>query len=472
MNVTLSLNDALTLSPLLILLCGSLVILLIEAFGKGSILKISLPIAILTIVSALFAAWNLPEVTGPLLTPWITFTPIARFFTILFLLTALASTLLSYSFFKQFKATYGEFLFLLLAASFGLLLIASAADFLTLFLGLETLSIPLYILCGYMKRWEISSESSIKYFLMGALGAAFLLYGIALIYGATGTTRFDALLGGYNALAGSGKTLFLSGIAFVTLGLAFKAAIVPFHVWAPDVYDGAPTPITAFMAVGTKAGAFAAFAIIFLKALPKFDPVWSECIALLAFPTLIYANIVALRQIQLRRFFAYSGISHAGFLLIPLAAGGPEAIKALSFYLVIYATATLGAFSVLSFLDNKMDGVVLKDLTGLFKRSPFLASIFALCMLTLAGIPPTAGFFAKFYIFKVAFEAGYYALVIVGLLTTILSAYYYLRFVAVMFQEPTEAKEPLIQSWPSALVGVAASGCIVLFSILPGILSN
>ena len=229
---------------------------------------------------------------NPLLTPWLRFDPLARLFTVFFLVLGIASTLLAASFFQNFKATQGEYYFLLLSAIFGLILIGRSADYLTLFLGLETLSISLYILCGYMKKWKFSNEASMKYFLMGALAAAFLLYGIALIYGAIGTTNLEAMAKAYQGLADKPeKTLFLSGIALVTLGLAFKAAIVPFHVWAPDVYDGAPTPVTAFMAVGTKVGAFAAFARVFLAAFFQLDPIWNESIAILAYPTLIYANM-------------------------------------------------------------------------------------------------------------------------------------------------------------------------------------
>jgi NADH-quinone oxidoreductase subunit N len=260
----------------------------------------------------------------------------------------------------------------------------------------------------------------------------------------------------------------MAGIALVTLGLAFKAAIVPFHVWAPDVYEGAPTPVTAFMAIGTKVGAFAALVRVFMISLPEFDARWNEAIAILAYPTLIYANIVAIRQTQLRRFFAYSGISHAGFLLIPLAAGSPDALHALAYYLIVYMIATFGAFAVLSFLDHRPQGVVLRDLYGLFAKAPVLASILAICLLTLGGIPPTAGFFAKFFIFKVAFEAGYYALALVGLLTTILSAYYYLRIVSVMLTEkPVEAVVPQ-RSFSAAFVGVMAFAGIVVLSVYPG----
>lgn len=475
MNITFDPADFAALSPLLILFAGALVLLLLEAFAESFSKKYASYITAATFLTAIFSAYYAPASSNPLLTPWVSFDSLSRVFTIFFLTVGLAISLLAIPFFQRFSVSYpspkGEFYFLLLSAVFGMILIGLCADFLTLFIGLETLSIALYILVGYMKKWSLSHEAAIKYFLTGALGAAFLLYGIALIYGATGTTRFDGLLTAYQQMSGSPQALFLSGIAMVTLGLAFKAAIVPFHVWAPDVYDGAPTPVTAFMAVGTKVGAFAAFARVFLVALPNFDIVWNEGLSFLAFLTLIYANYVAMRQTLLRRFFAYSGISHAGFLLIPLVASAPDSLSALLFYLVVYALATLGAFAVLAFLDQRSAGVSLSDLRGLFSRSPLLASILALCFLTLAGIPPAVGFFAKFYLFKVAFEAGYYALVVVALLTTILSAYYYLRFVVAMFAEaPAEQAAPA-RSWSAAAVCLVACAAIVFLSIFPASLS-
>lgn len=468
MNTVMQLTDFAALSPLLIILVSAMLLLLLESFDEELSKRYCSILTLITIVAALFAALAAPSSDNPLLTPWISFDPLARLFTVFFLLIGLGSTLLASAFFKRFDASHGEYFFLLLSALFGLILIGSSADFLTLFLGIETLSISLYVLCGYIKKWEFSSEASLKYFLMGALAAAFLLYGIALIYGATGTTRFDLLLANYQDLsAGPEKILFLSGIALVTLGLAFEAAIVPFQVWAPDVYDGAPTPVTAFMAVGTKIGAFAAFSRVFFIALPQFNVLWNQGIALLAYPTLIYANLVALRQVQLRRFFAYSGISHAGFMLIPLAAGTAEALPALLFYLVVYALATLGCFAVLAFLDERTEGVMLQDLHGLFRKSPFLATIFSVCLLTLAGIPPLAGFFAKFYIFKIAFEAGYYGLVIVGLLTTIVSAFYYTRIIALMLSKVPEDTTAPQRSWPAAILGVVSCVAIILLSVYP-----
>lgn len=464
----LSLVDWMAISPLLILLGGALILVFFEAFFEQLSRKWAVCIAGTAILAALIAAIISPGSENPLLSSWIRFDAPARFFSALFLIIGLGCTLLTASFFQRFQASHGEYYFLLLSALFGLILIGSAADFLTLFLGLETLSLALYILAGYMKGWKSSSESAIKYFITGALATAFLLYGIALIYGAVGTTRFEGLLESYRMLGvGSSQNLFLGGMALVTLGLAFKGAVVPFHMWAPDVYSGTSTPVAAFMAVATKAGAFAAFTRIFLITLPQFSPIWAQSVAFLAIISMIYANIVALRQVQLRRFFAYSGISHAGFLLIPIVVGDAAALPALQFYLIVYSIATLGAFSVLALLDCKPEGVFLQDLQGLFQRAPFSAAVLTLSLLTLAGIPPTIGFFAKFYVFKDAFQAGYYLLVIVGLLTTIFSVFYYLRIVSVMFSASKEDKIAFIYSWPAMVVATLAFAAILLFSFYP-----
>ncbi|MDP1834716.1 MAG: NADH-quinone oxidoreductase subunit N [Chlamydiales bacterium] len=468
MNTVLTAVDWAALSPLLIVLIGALLVVLLEAFASDSAEWLSSWLTAGTIIIAIYASYYAPVSTHPRLTSWLIFDTQSHIFSVLFLSIGLCTVFLSASFFQRFAASQGEYYFLLLSAIFGLILIGSSADFLTLFLGLETLSISLYVSVGYMKKWNISHEAAVKYFLIGSIAAAILLYGIALIYGALGTTRLSELLTGFRDLTNnSDRFLFLGGVALVTIGIAFKAAIVPFHVWAPDVYEGAPTPVTAFMSVGTKAGAFAAFARVFLDALPGFDSVWSDVVAFLVYPTLIYSAFLAMRQVQLRRFFAYSGISHAGFLLIPIAVGGPEALTSLIFYLIVYSAATFGCFATLAYLDFRTEGVLLKDLHGLFKRAPFIASVFTLSLLTLAGIPPTAGFFAKFYVFKVAFAEGFYALVIIALLTTILSAYYYLRIIAAMLTDVSSEESVQKHSLPATVVAVVAVCAIVFFSLFP-----
>lgn len=466
MNAYLTGIDLAALSPLLLLLGGALILLLVESFAGSK--KLPPIIAFVTIASAMVCIWAAPGSDNERLTPWLRFDSLARLFAFLFLTIGLFSVCLAQAFFEQFEPGQGEYYFLLISALFGLILIASAADFLTLFLGLETLSLSLYVMCGYMKNWSISHESALKYFLLSSIAAAFLLYGIALIYGATGTTNLARLLPSYKMMAEAPKeVLFAGGVALVTMGFLFKAAIVPFHIWAPDVYEGASTPVTAFMAVGTKMGAFAALVILFLTALRGFDPIWNQAIALFAYPTLIYANAVAIRQTQMRRFFAYSGMAQAGFMLIPLAAETPESTAALTFYLIIYSLATLGSFAILTVLDKNEEGVILKDLNGLFFRSPYLAALLAICLLTLAGIPPTAGFFAKFFVLKLAFQAGYYGLVVVGLLTSILAAFYYLRVAAVMFTEEPKEKSVLAVSWPAYLAGFLCLALIIALSIYP-----
>jgi len=467
MILTLTATDFGAISPLLILLGGALVILALESFVKEAAAALLALMAFLTISAATAASFFCLSSDNTLLSNWLRFDSMTHWLTLFFLAIGLAVTLLSATFFERFVASRGEYFFLLLCSLIGLILMAQAADFLILFLGIETLSISLYILCGYMKNWNKSHEAAFKYFLMGSVASAFLLYGIALVYGALGTTRLDALLSGYQNLNTSAdQTLFLSGIALITLSLAFKATIVPFHIWAPDVYSGAPTPITAFMAVGTKVGVFAVFMRIFLQALPNFTYLWSYAIAALAILTLLYANIVALRQFQLRRFFAYSGMSHAGFLLLPLAAGMPEAQSSMIFYLMIYGLATFGCFAILAIVDSGEEETVSTDLRGLFHRDPLSGLAFTVCLLNLAGIPPMAGFLAKFYLFKVTFEAGYQVLVIIALLSTILSAAYYLRIISTIFL-PAFGDHKLVRSRPATVLACTAVFCLVLISFYP-----
>lgn len=464
----LTLLDFAALSPLLILLAGAMGLLLVEAFAPSVSKKYASSLTLCVLFLALLAAYKAPQSNHPLLTPWLAFDSLSRFFNLLFISIGVGCVLLASAFFRRYEASQAEYYFMILSLLFGMILIGASADFLTLFIGIETFSIPLYILCCYMKNWKISHEAAIKYFLTGALAGAFLLYGIALIYGAVGSTQLNQLLPAYQMLSNRTQiALFLAGIGFITVGLGFKIALVPFHSWAPDVYEGAPNPVTAFMAIGTKAGAFAAFIRIFLEALPNFNPYWSQGAEILVIMTLVYANTIALRQIQLRRFFAYSSISHSGFLLIPIIAGSVESVPALLFYLIVYSLATFGCFAVLAYLDDRKEGVVLEDFRGLFRKAPILAAVMTLSLFTLAGLPPTAGFFAKFYIFKVAFQQEYYSLVVVGLLTTILSVYYYLRIVSLMLSECLETAKSPFYTWPAAVVGAASFTFIAYLSFYP-----
>ncbi len=464
MTPSFTIQDLWALSPYLTLLLGALLILLIETFLPKFAAKISHFLAAASFFASFLCTLSAPPLSNTILTRWIVIDPFAVLALQLFLLIGFFSTWIARAFFKRFPATQGEFYFLLSIAVLGLMLIAASADFLILFLGIETLSIPLYVLCCYQKGWNHSREAALKYFLLGSIGSALLLYGIALLYGAMGTTQFSALQPTFaNLTEGSKITLFWAGIALVTLGLSFKAALVPFHLWAPDVYDGSPTPVTAFMSVGTKAGAFIAFSRIFLFSLPSFSFIWSDALLWIACATLIYANFVALKQHQLRRFFAYSGISHSGLMVIAVASGGPEAATALYFYLCVYAIATLSAFYVLATLETSSEGLLFIDLKGLFSREPVSALLLALSFLTLAGIPPTAGFLAKLFLFKVALQAGNVFIVILALFASVLAAYYYIRGVVLLFQTASEEEGSFAVSSPVIYAGLALLTLIAVY---------
>lgn len=470
MNLFLTFDDFLALSPQLCILIGVLSLLLFESFAPHIAKKLSLALAGGTLLFAGILTMLPVHSINPLLMTWLRFDQISETFSLLAYGAGVATLCLSSTFFVRFHVNQAEYCVFLLCAIFGIQLIAHSADFLTLFLGLEILSVSTYVLCGYAKKWTSANEAALKYFLMGSFASALFLYGVALIYGAVGHTSLNSLLDAYHSiLEAPERTLFLGGISLVSAGLFFKAAIVPFHFWSPDVYAGAPTPVSGFMALGIKVAAFAALVRVFWGSLQLFDPLWNKTVQCLIYITLIYANYLALRQTQLRRFFAYSGISHAGFLLIPLVVDGPAGWDVLWIYLVVYLVATAGAFATLAVLDSNSKGACEEDLKGLFQESPLIACGLSLSLLTLAGFPPTAGFFAKFALFQLAYAKGYYDLVLLGLAASLLSAFYYFRWIAVML-EPKEEKHKRLPCVPEKTLSVACIIIIGLISLFPRIL--
>ena len=336
---------------------------------------------------------------------------------------------------------------LMLLATIGMMILAAATSFLTVFLGLEMLSLALYILSGFILRHSSSQESSMKYFLLSSFASAFLLYGIAMTYGATGNTSFigihSFLFNNFPTtrslnptIVGQLPAFLLIGMGLMIVGFAFKVSAIPFQAWTPDVYEGAPAPVTAFMSVGTKAAALIAFARVFDVVLPLVKPDWEVVVLAITILTIIGGNIMALVQSNVKRMLAYSSIANAGYLLIGVVAGGAIGLSAILFYLLCYTFMNLGAFGVVSVLERSDNtGANLSEIRGLWNRQPVLAGLLAFFMLALAGFPPMAGFAAKYYIFYAALQSGHPELMILGVLASIVGMYYYLRVIAAMFME-------------------------------------
>jgi len=401
------------------------------------------------------------------------------------LITALLGVMVAYDYLERTRLQRGEYYILLMFSAAGAMLMGAANDLVIVFIALELLSIPLYILSGFRRPQEASEESAMKYFLLGAFASGFLIYGIALIYGATGTTNLPEV---WDAVAGvvaedsAAKFLVMIGAGLVLAGLGFKVAAVPFHMWTPDVYQGAPTPVVAYMSVAAKIGGFAALVRVFGMGLSTFvlesdaPAAWQDTIWLVAVLTMLLGNVVAIVQSDLKRLLAYSTIAHAGYILIAVAAAGTAgledtAAQAVVIYLIAYAFTNAGAFAVITAMEkDDASNTSLDALRGLASRRPWLAAAMVVFMLSLTGIPLTAGFVGKWFVFKVALQADLVAAAVVGVLTSAVSAYYYLRVVWMMYFEEGEgdATTPPALAWA---IGVAAVGTLVL-GALPYLLSD
>ena len=360
----------------------------------------------------------------------------ALFFALIFLLIAALTILSSTQYVRQASIQEGEYYALILFATLGMMIMAAANDLLVFFLGLETMSVAVYVLTGMWRGSARSSEASMKYFLMGAFATGFLLYGIALIYGATGSTNLN-LIADYLLEQPAEWPIYLIGGGFLLLiGFAFKVGAVPFHFWVPDVYEGAPTPVTGFMSVAVKAAAFAAWARILTHKLSPLESDWVFPLWIVAVATMTLGNLLAINQTSVKRMLAYSSIAHAGYLLIPIVVGEEWGGMPLLFYVAAYAFMTFGAFAVLSSLaEDNNPRESYRDFAGLGFNRPLLGFAMSLFMLSLAGFPPLGGFVGKFYVFRSAVLAGYVGLAIIGVLNSVLSVVYYLRVIVAMYME-------------------------------------
>ena len=371
---------------------------------------------------------------------------LSTLFNVLFLSTTAVVVLMSRPFLEEENVEQPEYYALLLFATSGMMMLASGLDLITLFLGIEVLSISLYILAGYRRNSDASNEAAMKYFLLGAFASGILLYGIALVYGATGTTNLDRIGDAIAGTAGPGpEGLFYAGMALILVGFCFKVAAVPFHMWTPDVYQGAPTPVTAFFSAGPKAAAFAAFIRTFFIAFGPAQAEWDMVLSVIAVMTMVVGNVAAIAQTNVKRMLAYSSIAHSGYVLVGLVSGGLIGGTGAVFYLMAYVAMNLGAFAIVILLEAKSGrGEELKDYAGLGFKYPLIGILLSIFMISLSGIPPTAGFIGKLYLFGGAVQSGHVWLAVIGVLASATSVFYYLRLLVFMYmREPQESFPPI-----------------------------
>jgi NADH-quinone oxidoreductase subunit N len=489
----MSIRELITVLPEAILTLSATVVMLLAAFLRKRQEVWCAGVALVGLAAALISLfWQLPAGAASF-NEMVRVDTFSVFFHALFIVTAVLVVLSSASYLKRERLPVGEFYALLLFATAGMGLMASANDLVLGFIGLEISSLSSYVLAGFRRNAAASSESALKYFLLGSFATAFLLYGIALMYGAMGTTRLTAIQaimrGGLNpitaqnlageALAGAAvvepvaaqlgrsvpAALLALSIGLIFVGLAFKISAAPFQVWTPDVYQGAPTPVTAFLSTGAKAAAFALFLRIFFVSLDSTIYPWPALLWVSAVLSMFVGNLAALWQTNLKRLLAYSSIAHAGYMLVAFAANSAEGASAVMFYLAAYTVMNLGAFVVVAHLGNHSERYVeIGDYAGLGFRSPLLAGCLSIFLLSLIGIPLTAGFLGKFYAFRAAVQADLIGLVVLGVLNSAVASYYYLRILVAMYMSTPEREIPIepVPRPVAWVLALCAAGTIVL----------
>lgn len=441
--LTETLSGSLSLiAPEVILAGGAMLLLMLGVFlGEGSAKLVSTLSVALVAVAALWLIFATP--TGVAFNGSFVLDPFARYMKLVVLIGSGAVIVMSASFAEIEKFHRFEFPVLLILATIGMMLMVSAGDLIALYLGLELQSLALYVIAAFNRDNVRSTEAGLKYFILGALSSGMLLYGSSMVYGFTGQIEFGAIA---TALASEGRTFGLAvGLVFVIAGLAFKISAVPFHMWTPDVYEGAPTPVTAFFAGAPKVAAIALLTRFTVEGFAPLTGDWQQVVVFISIASMGLGAFAAIGQRNIKRLMAYSSIGHMGFALVGLAAANVEGVRGVLLYMAIYMTMTLGCFAVILAMRRR-DGMVedISELSGLSRTNPIMALLLTILMLSLAGLPPLAGFFAKYFVFMAAVESGLYGLAIIGVLTSVVGLYYYLRIVKVMwFDEPVEAFVPM-----------------------------
>ncbi|HUI09759.1 MAG TPA: NADH-quinone oxidoreductase subunit N [Bacteroidota bacterium] len=466
--MTLPSTDIVAIAPLLIVSAAALLVVLADALVKrAGIIPPLLALAGLLLAGGVALAGSTEA--GTAFAGMVRAGSFAAYLTVVFCAGGFLAVLLSFSHMRVEIPDRGELYALMLFSVAGMILMASAADLVVFFLGLELMSVSFYVLAGIARGRTTSNEAALKYFLLGAFATGFLLYGIALVYGATGSTglmHLPALPGGLGEPA-----LLAAGLALVMVGLMFKVAAVPFHMWVPDVYEGAPTTVSALMSTGGKAAAFSGFLIVFTPAVLLGEPALREALALVAAVSMVAGNLMAVAQSGIKRMLAYSSIAHAGYMLSGVVGANATGSGGVLFYLMSYTMMNAGAFGVVSLLERE-DGATLtfEDCAGLSRRSPLVAALAALFMFSLAGVPPLAGFFGKYYVFAGAIEGGMTWLAVTGVVMSVVSAYYYLRLVVLMyFREPAAATASPVRPLGLAALVIAAAA-LISFGVFPSTL--
>jgi len=439
MDVVIPASEFKWILPEIILTGWALLLLVIGAFGRSQLsAKVSGVICLLGAFTTLYATVCLWGNRLDVFNKLYTIDDYGTFFKVIFLIVLSLITILSIKYGEREEIGSGEYYSLLMFGVLGMMVMVSSHSFITIFIGLEVMSLSIYVLCGLMRTNAKSVEASLKYFLLGAFATAFLLYGMALIYGATGLIDVVELKAYLAANQAYDKVMFFAGLGFLIVGFGFKIASVPFHMWTPDVYQGAPTSITAYMATGVKAAAFGALVRVFYTAFLPFNADWSAVIWVIAVLTMCVGNITALVQKDVKRLLAYSSISHAGYILVAFITGDKQLSASILYYLLAYTFMNIGAFAVVMAIGkNGEERTDIDSYAGLGTRQPFLALCMSIFLLSLAGVPPLAGFMGKFYVFSDAVKAQYYWLAIIGVLNSAVAAFYYLRVMMYMyFREP------------------------------------
>jgi len=459
----MTLSSLMPVLPELVVLIGAMALLMLGAFKGDNSTPLVEAGALVVLAVALILVVAQPGATVTLFGGSIVVDGFARFFKVLILIGAAAALILSTPFWRNHKINRFEFSILVLLSVAGMMVMVSARDLIALYLGIELMSLALYVIAAIDRDNVRSTEAGLKYFVLGALSSGMLLYGSSLIYGFTGTVSFA----GIAAAAKSPSLGLIFGIVFLFAGLAFKVSAVPFHMWTPDVYEGAPTPVTAFFAAAPKVAAIALFVRVATTSFPNVALQWQQIVVFIAIASMVLGAFAAIGQKNIKRLMAYSSIGHVGFALVGLAPGTPEGVLSVLIYMAIYLAMTLGTFACV--IAMRRDGGQVEDidqLAGLARTQPVMAFVLAALMFSLAGIPPLAGFFAKFYVFLAAIQGKFYILAVIGVLASVVGAYYYLRIVKLMYiDEPVARFLPMPK--PIGAIMLLSGIFVILFFVYP-----